>query len=177
MNLNGNSTQTRRTAVQAVLVYAIPIVLIAVAGIQQVSVKAAHLSPWKGGGFGMFSTVDDPNARQLHVHALRQGQATPVMLDDVEELRPEITGVLTRARYVPTHRNLEAVARELLTVQWILRAEEGAVVLRPAPPKAAEGGELANFAETLRLETLARRMQSRPYTVFLQPLMVVEGEL
>ena len=177
MNRNGNRTRTRGTTAQALFRYTIPIVLIAVAGIQQVSVRTAHLSPWKGGGFGMFSTVDDPNTRQLHVHALRQGQAIPIMLDDVAEIRPEITGVLTRARYVPTHRNLEAAAQELLTVQWIVRAEEGAVLLRPAPSKAEEGCELADFADTLRMETLARRMQSGPYTVVLDPLTVVELEL
>ena len=125
----------------------------------------------------MFSTVDDPYTRQLHAHVLRGGEAIPVLLENLEELRPEITGVLTRARYVPTHRNLEAAARELLTVQWLVSVEEGAVLLRPAPSMEAGGRELADFADTLRLETLARRMQSGPYTVFLDPLTVVELDL
>ena len=157
--------------------YAVPGLLILVALGQQLLVVEARISPWKGGGFGMFSTVDDPYTRQLHAHALRQGEAIPVRLDGVADLRPGITGVLTRTRYVPTHQNLEAAARELLTVQWIMSVEEGAVLLRPSPLLEAGSRELADFADTLRLEALARRMQSGPYTVFLEPLSVVELEL
>ena len=157
--------------------YAVPGLLILVALGQQLLVAESRISPWKGGGFGMFSTVDDPYTRQLHAHALRGGESVPLALDALEELRPEVTAVFTRARYVPTHRNLEAATRELLTVQWIVSVEEGAVLLRPAPLLEAGSRELADFADTLRLETLASRMQSGPYTVFLDPLTVVELEL
>ena len=33
--------------------------LLVVAGVQVALVKTEGLSPWKGGGFGMFSTTDD----------------------------------------------------------------------------------------------------------------------
>ena len=125
----------------------------------------------------MFSTVDDPYTRQLHAHALHRGESVPLALDALEELRPEVTTVFTRARYVPTHRNLEAVARELLTVRWVVRVEDGAVLLRPTPLQKAGSRELADLADTLRLEALARRMQSGPYTVFLERLTIVELEL
>jgi hypothetical protein len=34
------------------------VVLLVIAGAQQVLVRTSHLTPWKGGGFGMFSTLD-----------------------------------------------------------------------------------------------------------------------
>ena len=42
-------------------------VLMAVAAVQIVLVRTAHLTPWKGGGFGMFAAVDGGAVRSLRV--------------------------------------------------------------------------------------------------------------
>jgi len=41
--------------------------LIVVAGAQVTLARTAGLSPWKGGGFGMFSTTDDGGRRYVRI--------------------------------------------------------------------------------------------------------------
>ncbi|HVX57896.1 MAG TPA: hypothetical protein VHA37_09290, partial [Candidatus Saccharimonadales bacterium] len=53
------------------LLIAIPIVaLVLIAGLQFVLATRYGLSAWKGGGFGMFSTVDSPDARFLRIYLI-----------------------------------------------------------------------------------------------------------
>lgn len=52
-----------------------PALLLAVALNQIRLVRTADLTPWCGGGFGMFSTTDGRSARHLHAHALSPGLA------------------------------------------------------------------------------------------------------
>ena len=44
---------------------AAPALLLAVAAVQLALTRTSHLSPWKGGGFGMFATLDGPGSRRL----------------------------------------------------------------------------------------------------------------
>ena len=41
--------------------------LVGVASIQLILARTASLSPWKGGGFGMFATTDDAGSRYVRV--------------------------------------------------------------------------------------------------------------
>jgi hypothetical protein len=43
------------------------LLLLAVASVQLVLVHAANLTPWKGGGFGMFAAVDGSAARSVRI--------------------------------------------------------------------------------------------------------------
>src|SRR6185369_10909294 len=49
------------------------VVLIGVACTQLWLAHAASLTPWSGGGFGMFSTADTRGNRHLHAFAIRLG--------------------------------------------------------------------------------------------------------
>jgi hypothetical protein len=49
------------------------VVLIGVACTQLWLAHAASLTPWSGGGFGMFSTADTRGNRHLHAFAIRPG--------------------------------------------------------------------------------------------------------
>ncbi len=79
----------------------------AVALAQIVLARAGDLSPWYGGGFGMFSTTDAGRARHLHAFQLRPGLereiAPPPALED--RVRRTLT--------LPTDRRLRALARDL----------------------------------------------------------------
>ena len=46
-------------------VYCPVVVLLSVAAVQLVLVRSAGLTPWKGGGFGMFAAVDGGAVRIL----------------------------------------------------------------------------------------------------------------
>lgn len=51
---------------------AIPaVLLVAVAVCQVTAARTNTLSPWKGGGFGMFASIDSPISRTLAIHGTR----------------------------------------------------------------------------------------------------------
>jgi hypothetical protein len=64
------------------LVWGSPILLCAVACLQIFLAMTKSLSPWKGGGFGMFSTVDSPDARFLRIYLINGNEETAVLLPD-----------------------------------------------------------------------------------------------
>ena len=84
--------------------------LIGVALIQIWLVYAEALSPWSGGGFGMFSTTDAGMARHLHAFAIRPGIRRELRIPQTLE-KMELR-VLT----LPTKSNLRALAYELAEV-------------------------------------------------------------
>jgi hypothetical protein len=65
------------------------------------------LTPWLGGGFGMFATLDTPGNRVISAHLLepdfRREIVIPESLSDAAE----------RARAFPTRRRLAELARRL----------------------------------------------------------------
>jgi hypothetical protein len=70
----------------------VPVVLLlAVALVQLVLVRELGLSPWKGGGFGMFSTLDNSNFRTVRVIGIEHGGDVPIVLPpETERLRRAI---------------------------------------------------------------------------------------
>jgi hypothetical protein len=82
-------------------------VLVLVALHQLFLVETADLSPWFGGGFGMFASTDAGRARHLHAVVLRPGLEREVFVPD------ELQDLANRARTLPSDANLKALAREL----------------------------------------------------------------
>ena len=56
-----------------VVIYLPVILLVLVACIQVFLVYSYNLSPWSGGGFGMFSTTDAGGNRHLHLYSVTSG--------------------------------------------------------------------------------------------------------
>lgn len=96
------------------LVASIPtVLLIVIALVQFTTAHTTVLTPWKGGGFGMFSTVDVDTARIVTLHLKVEGTEYPVEMprdfsSDVESLRP-----------MPTAARTERLARRLAARQWV----------------------------------------------------------
>jgi hypothetical protein len=84
-----------------------PILLVVVALAQIGLAHTVSLSPWSGGGFGMFSSQDAAGTRHLHVFALHPGVRRELELPG--ELRDEIS----RALALPTAARLRALADRL----------------------------------------------------------------
>lgn len=64
----------------------LPVALLIVVALNQLRlVQSDHLSPWSGGGFGMFASVDSPGSRHLHIFlendSVRQEVAFPASMD------------------------------------------------------------------------------------------------
>ena len=79
--------------------------LLAVAGGQLVLVKTAGLSPWKGGGFGMFSTTDDAGRRHVRVFV-----SAPERSEELA-IPPSLEDLARRAATLPSNAALSRLAR------------------------------------------------------------------
>ena len=71
-------------------------------------VRTQHLSPWLGGGFGMFASTDVGSSRKLIVTAIsKNGVEHPVkLMGHLEELHQ-------RARGLPSSSQLDVLAHEI----------------------------------------------------------------
>jgi hypothetical protein len=82
--------------------------LLTVAGVQITLARTAHLSPWKGGGFGMFSTTDDSGRRTVRVYVSAPGRSEEIVI------APSIEDDARRAAVLPTDARLTLLARRIV---------------------------------------------------------------
>jgi len=85
-----------------------PALLVLVASLQIVLATLADLSPWLGGGFGMFATIDSRSERHLVLYVDSPGLTRQIRVpEDFEDWA-------TRVRVLPTRSRLRAFAKALL---------------------------------------------------------------
>jgi hypothetical protein len=103
--------------------------LLAVAVHHHYQVSSAGLTRWKGGGFGMFATVDSMGTRFIRLEVVTDEGERLAALPPIRELR-----ALDRARYLPQDPSIVATVADLARQRWI-RLEEtistGVIVGRP----------------------------------------------
>jgi hypothetical protein len=84
-----------------------PALLVAVAAVQAWTVRTTGLSPWLGGGFGMFSTTDSWARRHLHAWAVSPGVRREL------DVAPEVDPLARAALAEPTAARLRRLAVRL----------------------------------------------------------------
>jgi hypothetical protein len=91
-----------------------PLVLLVVL-VTHVSARwSADLTPWKGGGFGMFSTVDSPASRAVRVELeTDMGALLVAVPSDLEDL-------VTSAKAAPSTGRLVRLAEALAEQWWVV---------------------------------------------------------
>jgi hypothetical protein len=109
-----------------------PLLLVALAALQIGLATGFGLSPWKGGGFGMFATLDHPGLREVRLLAGDDGHRI-ALPSDARRLRDA-------ALVWPSPGRLGALARAV-------EAEQGSVVVEVW--RARFDGELAVHWECL----------------------------
>jgi hypothetical protein len=82
-----------------------PAVMAAIAATQIVLALAADLTPWKGGGFGMFSTLDHGAFRGVDVVVEAPGRSEQL------EIPPSLEVLAARAASFPSDVMLERLVR------------------------------------------------------------------
>jgi hypothetical protein len=88
---------------------ALPVVLLlTVAGTQVIFATTANLTPWKGGGFGMFSTTDDSGRRHVRVFVSAAERSEEIAIS------PALEDAARRAAAWPTDRALTRLARRVV---------------------------------------------------------------
>lgn len=124
--------------------YLAPLLLCVIAVVQIYRAHAFDQSPWKGGGFGMFSTADSPGARYVRAFLISEGG------EELEVPLPTLAeATLERVRVIPQAAPLEEVAELIVTTRWVwaeydpvprLIGEEARAV-PPAAVGAPDGGD------------------------------------
>jgi hypothetical protein len=89
----------------------LPIFLLVIIALNQIRLaKTSSLSPWWGGGFGMFSTTDSRGTRHIHAYAIRPGIRREL------EIPPHLAELERKMLTFPSESNLEKLAVELADV-------------------------------------------------------------
>lgn len=113
----------------------VPLLLVFVASTQVLVANTTTLTPWRGGGFGMFATVDAHSHRIVRVESeLDRGE--PVPLDVLSFRRvASVERAFVSARAWPTDRRLDRLAAALTEVPAVL--DDG--VIRPVAAAPSAG--------------------------------------
>jgi hypothetical protein len=161
----------------------LPVLLMVGVALSQIGVAwVGGLSPWKGGGFGMFSTVDSPAARFLRIYLVTDDGEIPVLIPDAYQ---------EAARKLCTVANLRE-AKELLAAlagtNWVgLRLVSAVDYYRYLLQRLVDGDQAANrlrelkqrsnlFAPSIEPNTINFVRALRPDEVLDEQLEQVEVE-
>jgi len=79
--------------------------LVVVAGAQVALARSAALTPWKGGGFGMFSTTDDAARRRVRVFVTAPERSEEIAI------APSLEDAARRAEVLPADYQLSRLAK------------------------------------------------------------------
>lgn len=89
----------------------LPIFLLIVVALNQIRfAKTSSLSPWWGGGFGMFSTLDSRGTRHIHAYAIRPGIRREL------EIPSYLAELERKVLTFPSKSNLRKLATELVDI-------------------------------------------------------------
>ena len=100
---NNQSTQLSRRFTHFLEYWLPSVILIGVATLQIYLAYTANLTPWKGGGFGMFAVIDSPSMRVISVEALTE-EGEIINLDLFRTLD---SSTIRRLRSLPKQQDLE----------------------------------------------------------------------
>jgi len=98
----GGKESARPSAWRAIAPVAL---LLGVAWAQLTLARTADLSPWKGGGFGMFSTTDDAGRRHVRVFVRATARSEEIAIT------PSLEDAAARAAVLPSDGALARLAR------------------------------------------------------------------
>jgi hypothetical protein len=89
----------------------IPVLLLTVVALTQLYLAHSYgLSPWAGGGFGMFSTPDAQWRRHVHAYSISPGVRREIIIPD------HLRDTALRAAALPTDTYLTRLAAELAKI-------------------------------------------------------------
>lgn len=118
----------RRRLLDILIIMLVPLVLSGVALHQVYLATAGDLTPWKGGGFGMFSSPDRSSHRA--VRGSFEGEYGEVPVDMYSLMRRTEgadRGTFINARALPDARHVDRLADVVRAAEWRIRNDEVAV--------------------------------------------------
>lgn len=148
---------------QFVIWFLAPALLVAVAGVHSYLAATKHQTPWEGGGFGMFSTVDKRQARFVRASVITPRDTVRVSLPG------HLHTYVERLRARPTQTRTESLAQYLADATWIEAPSDSTRGTSTSPSSyrflpAHETSERPRVPVTAaRVEVWRYRFVSRPY--------------
>ncbi len=104
-----------------VLAWAMPVVLVAVALHQVHLAVTRDLTPWKGGGFGMFASVDRSTWRPMQgVFVTDTGDRIPFAVHDLSTGSPRENRAFVNARALLDERRAAALFDVVESSEWVI---------------------------------------------------------
>lgn len=114
----------------------LPVAFLTIVALAQVTLAhTAGLSPWKGGGFGMFSTTDDSGRRYVRIFVTAPARSEEIAI------APSLDDAARRAAVLPTDAMLSRLARRV--------AEREARYQRPVESIRIESWRVEYATDTL----------------------------
>ncbi len=101
-----------------VLAWALPVVLIVVALNQITWAHTRDLTPWKGGGFGMFASVDLLTYRPLLADFVTDEGRFPIDVHDFRDASDRASKLYTNARGLPDERRMSQFVQLMYEAEW-----------------------------------------------------------
>lgn len=96
-----------------------PVLLVAVA-VLQLSLSHVHgLSPWKGGGFGMFASVDRAEHRVLLASFVGEDEVRPIDVASVARSSQRDGRLVQRTTTMPSPGALARLEERLRELEWV----------------------------------------------------------
>ncbi len=89
-----------------------PLCLLLVAGLHAARVGTARQTPWKGGGFGMFSTIDSERNRFLRAYLLTESGELPLVLPAA------LDKAVAEQQAAPSEAGLKRIALRIAAQDW-----------------------------------------------------------
>jgi hypothetical protein len=169
---------TSRSLRDRALTAAVPVLLAVVALTQITAAHAADLTPWKGGGFGMFTNIDRIIERSLHI-TVYTSSGEAVVLTDTEtaaQIAEALAQRSKRVRAMPDTKTLRELGYAVLNTGVYLASPPGAPPRYTLEPTGTEPLEI----ESVRLQVRGIRFNPESSTAELRPikeLLVERSEL
>lgn len=138
-----------------------PLCLCLVAGLHVVRVWTARQTPWKGGGFGMFSTVDSESNRFLRAYLITATGELPL------QLPPALDKRSGEQRAAPSVDGLRGIATRVAAQEWRRGGKCGE--LEPIP--LAERATDAVGFQAVRVECWRLRFEARGEQLRAKPIL------
>lgn len=99
------------------LKFAMPVLMLVVIGVQVYRAQTMNQTPWKGGGFGMFSTNDHRSTRLAAIRVVVDGRELPVSLSENRKyLKEKFLGA-------PNEASMERLFGRLTQLEWQLHGD------------------------------------------------------
>lgn len=145
----------------------VPLLLIVIAIRQIILVDRIDLTPWKGGGFGMFSSIDRPSNRVIEVVGItKEGNPIQIDLTFSDNVISEREQLLIKT--VPRTKLLEQTARKILDSELHQTTIEGVYYLTEKDSRKKEISTKKLALVTIRIWNL--NYDRHKNTVWYEPL-------